>query len=353
LYNILGVPQSATDTEIKQAYFSLAKKYHPDVNKDPHSKNKFSEISSAYETLGSKEKRRVYDFTGKTGDDQVQEEGEEFYYTSDFYERGRENSVNLEDLLDEFEDILNERKKKRKVKGGDLKANVDISFMEAVNGVDKQVKVERKGVCGSCKGTKVKKGSAKSKCGVCKGMGIVEIDLGIYSVHQPCNKCKGEGYIIKSKCVPCKGTGLTTSLVQENISIPAGINTGYQLKFPGKGHLSADSQHSGDLFVKVSISPHNIFRRSGADIYSNIRITLPQSVLGGLVEIQTLEGLTNLKIDPGTAPGKVFRFVGQGVVNYPFDLNEKGDAIYTVIVETPKKLNLKQRELYEALAEDN
>lgn len=363
LYNVLGVSKSATDSEIKQAYFSLAKKYHPDVNKDPQSNSKFSEISSAYETLGSKEKRKAYDITGKTENDQMTEETEEFYtdfFTRSkerhddfgFYNRNQESFVNLEEMLFEFDDIIRDKKRTKRTKADNLKANVGISFMEAVKGVEKQIMLERKQICRTCKGTKSKHGNAKAKCGNCKGAGIVIIDYGIFRVQQTCHKCRGEGSKIKAKCTDCKGTGLKTNSVMETVRIPAGVNIGAQLKVSGKGHLSPDLETSGDLFVKVTVYPHKVFKRSGFDVYADIRISLAQSILGGLVEIETLDGITNLKVEPGTVSGQVYKMPGQGIVNFPIN-QKKGDAIYTLYVETPKSLNDKQRELYKELAEDN
>lgn len=369
LYNVLGVSKSATELEIKQAYFSLAKKYHPDVSKDPKSASKFSEISGAYETLGSKEKRKAYDITGKTEDELNNEESEGFYYSSDFYGKGKETDedfnnfsgfynksedkfVNLDEIFSDFEEFIRDKKKVKKSKADNLRTSVGITFLEAAKGIEKKISLERREVCGTCKGTRSKKGTMKIKCNYCRGVGIVIIDTGFATFHQNCHKCKGVGFKIKSKCTDCKGAGLKTKSITETIKIPAGVSLGHQLKFPGKGHLSSDLQNSGDLLVKISVSPHKVFRRSGCDVHSNIRISLPQSILGGIVEIQTLDGTTNLKIDPGTVSGKVFRMEGQGIANFPIS-EKKGDAIYTLIVETPKNLNSKQKELFKELAEDN
>jgi molecular chaperone DnaJ len=347
LYRILGVPRTANEKEIKQAYFTLAKQFHPDVNKSPNAKVLFSEISSAYETLGSPEKRQEYDLTGLTADDQVQMQDSP--YDQNFHNFSFNN---FDDLISDLQDIFKEKPSKRK--GKDITLNLQLDFLETVSGTVKHVKVSRKDFCKSCNGNKFKNTKdKKNRCRVCSGRGMVLMDFGFARFEQICEKCHGSGLGQKCKCQNCKGSGMAIMVSDEIVKVPPGIDSGFKLKVPNKGHQSESGGPQGDLYIKISVLSHQNFRRVGNDVLNDVYITLPQSVLGGIVEVNTLTGKLSLRVTPGTCSGAEIRLAGLGFPNFPKNLNEKGDLVYTVHVRTPKELNLKQRKLYEELAEKN
>lgn len=359
-YSILGVSHSASEPEIKKAYFSLAKKYHPDVNKDPDAKTKFSEINLAYETLGDPEKRKTYDSTGMTADEQDQAKNAGFDAGSfggfNPFGGGFSSSGgfgNFQDIFSEFEDFFGTgRKEKVNYKGEDITISLEISFLEAVKGTQKQVELDRKGLCTTCKGTKVKPGTSPSKCANCGGRGVVFFQRGPMSIQTVCTKCKGTGVVIKAYCTPCKGVGYAYSEYTETVNIPAGVNNGQSLRMANKGHHSEGEGPQGDLLIKVSIAPHPIFKREGQDIHSDVLITVPQAALGSVVEIETLYGNVKLTVEPGTNSGEQKKLVNQGVPFLPPNQNKKGDHVATFKIVIPKTLTEKQKKLYQELAKD-
>ena len=360
-YAILGVPRSASETEIKKAYFALAKKYHPDVNKEADAKNKFSEINNAYETLGDAEKKKTYDATGMTGDEQDQAKNSGFDagdfggfnpFGGGFSSTG--GFGNFQDIFSEFEELFGTgRKEKVNYKGEDITLSLEISFMDAVKGAQKQVSIERKGVCGTCKGTKVKPGTSPSKCTNCGGRGVVFFQRGPMSIQTVCTKCKGTGTIVKSHCVPCKGTGFAYSEHTENVNIPAGVNNGQSLRMANKGHFSEGAGPQGDLLIKVNITPHKVFKREGQDVLSEVFLSVAQAALGSTVEVETLNGNAKISVEPGTNSGDQKRISGQGVPFLPPNHHKKGDHILVFKVKIPKGLSDKQRKLYEELAKED
>ena len=343
LYTVLGVAKSASESEIKQAYFSLAKKLHPDINKEKNAKDQFSELSQAYETLGSPSKRRQYDLTGLNSDQQEEmrdaprPERREKFYHDDF-----------EEMIEQLNGMFKERPKK-KAKGKDINLNLTIDFMESVQGANKRVKITRKEACQSCQGSKKNKHESGKRCKYCYGRGFVLLDLGFAKFEQACAKCMGTGSTYKNKCNCCKGSGLMSVDSYESVKIPPGIDSGCKLKVQSRGHASENGGAQGDLYVKISVLAHKVFKRMGNDLFADVFITLPQAVLGGLVEVSALDGNLNLKIEPGVESGKEIRVWGLGVANFPKNLNEKGDLVYTVYVKSPRVLSLRQRLLYEEL----
>ena len=358
-YSILGVSRSASESEIKKAYFGLAKKYHPDVNKDPSAKNKFAEINTAYETLGDADKKKNYDATGMTGDEQDQAknagfDAENFAGFNPFgsgFSGGSAGFGNFQDIFSEFEEFFSTgRKEKVNYKGEDITISLEISFLDAVKGAQKQVGIERKGVCGTCKGTKVKPGTSPSKCTNCGGRGVVFFQRGPMSIQTVCTKCKGTGTVIKAYCTSCKGAGFAYTEVAENVNIPAGVNHGQSLRMANKGHFSEGGGPQGDLLIKVNVAPHPIFKREGQDIHSDISITVAQAALGTSIEVETLYGGSKLTIEPGTNSGEQKKILGQGIPYLPPNQNKKGDHVVTFKVKIPKDLTEKQKKLYQDLA---
>ena len=360
-YSILGVSKSSSESEIKKAYFGLAKKYHPDVNKDPDAKNKFAEINTAYETLGDSEKKRLYDQTGMTGDEQDQAKNAGFDAEGfggfnpfgGFSSQGGAGFGNFQDIFSEFEEFFSQGKKEKvNYKGEDIHLTLEISFMDSIKGTKRQVSLERKGLCVTCKGSKIKPGTSPTKCTNCGGRGVVFFQRGPMSIQTVCTRCKGSGSIVKSPCTPCKGSGYSYSDVNENVNIPAGVTHGQSLRMANKGHESESSGPQGDLLIKVQVTPHAVFKREGQDILSQINIGVPQAVLGGIVEAETAYEKVKVNIAPGTSDGDKFKVLGQGIPFLPPNHHKKGDHVFTYKVNVPKKLSDKQRKLYEQLAEE-
>ncbi|CAG9326618.1 unnamed protein product [Blepharisma stoltei] len=370
-YKILGVSSKSTESEIKKAYFNLAKKFHPDVNKSPDAKNKFAEINQAYETLGDPEKRRTYDATGMTGDEQDQAKSSGFpgggaYSSSNsggfnpfeqqyggfgnFSGQRPQGYTTFDDIFGEFEDFFNlGQKEKKSFKGEDITVMLEISFMEAALGTKKQIQYEQRGVCDSCFGKKTKSGSNPMKCLTCGGRGVVFIQRGPISMSVTCQKCKGAGTIIRDPCQRCNGSGLSYQMKMEVVNIPNGVHNGQHLRMANKGHHSQGEGPPGDLLLKIHVAEHPIFKREGFDVMSEVYISPAQAALGATIDVETLHGKTKVSVDPGTSPGFKKKIPGKGIFHVPPSTN-KGDHYVIFKLKVPKTLTTKQRELYQQLA---
>lgn len=367
-YSALGVQKSASEVDIKKAYFNLAKQYHPDVNKAPDAKAKFAEINTAYETIGDSEKRKQYDATGMTGDEQDQAKAAGFGDFGGFggfnpfqgggfggaggSPFGSGNFSSFEDIFSEFEGLFGGKKGKKSMRGEDISVSMEISFLEAVHGASKQINVSKNATCGTCKGKKVKPGSSPTTCSSCGGRGSVTYQRGPMSIQVACQKCQGAGTIIKEYCGTCKGAGISSTKVAETVNVPAGINTGHTLRMSSKGHSSETSGAPGDILIKVIVKEHPVFQRDGYDITSEIPITISQAALGATVEVETLYGKVKVKVDPGTNTGDKHKIPNHGIANLPPHNNIKGSHFVKFILSIPKKLSDKQRQLFELLSKE-
>ena len=327
-YSVLGVPRNSSDQDIKSAYFSLAKRLHPDINKSKDSKERFAEISSAYETLGNKEKRKVYDHTGLNADEQE-----------------KQNHDIDSDELDEF--VKHNMKKE---KGLEAKISIEISFLESVKGCEKSVSYERVYTCNTCDGKKAKPGTKADKCSACSGFGIVLVDRAGDEVQVTCEKCAGWGRIVKNPCGTCKGSGLSLQKNNEKVRIPAGVENGATIKVNGKGSASTTKGPDGDLAIKLMVREHQNIKRKGFDVYTTVNLKVSQAVLGGAVEIETLSGKVMLEVSPGLKNCETLRLSKYGIPHLPPYQNMKGDHYVSFQVKIPKKLSDSQRKLYETLS---
>jgi molecular chaperone DnaJ len=325
-YSILGVSKSSSDQEIKSSYFSLAKKYHPDLNKSKDSKEKFSEISIAYETLGDKEKRRIYDSTGMNADEQEAKS------------KGLDS-----DEIDEF--VKNNQKRE---KGSDVKVSIELSFFDSLRGCEKTVSYEKLQTCSTCRGTRAKPGTFPEKCSQCGGFGIVLIEKAGEDVQVTCDKCSGLGKTVKNPCSSCKASGLATLKSSEKLKIPPGVENGSFLKVIAKGHASTSKGPEGDLQVKLFIQDHGTMKRKGCDLFSTVNLKPAQAVLGGLVEIETISGKVMLEVAPGLKNGETLRLSQYGVPHLP-PSQLRGDHYINFQVKVPKKLSTTQQKLYASL----
>jgi molecular chaperone DnaJ len=353
-YSILGVTKSATQADIKKAYYALAQKYHPDKNPAADAKNKFAEISGAYETLGDEQKRKTYDSIGMTSDEQDQYgaggAGGPF---GGFWggQGGPQGGMNMDEtIFGDFESFFNMGMggQAREHKGADILLNVEISFMDAVHGARREIVFEKKGECPTCKGTKCKPGSTASTCGTCGGKGATNFRQGPMTIQMNCSKCKGTGKIIKNPCTTCRGVGSATIQQREEVNIPKGISNGQNLRMQGRGNLGSEKAPAGDLIIRVTVKPDPYFKREGADIYTDAFITISQAVLGGTTEVKTLNGTQNLRFDRGVQHGQKLKLAGQGIPK--LNTNEKGDHYVNLKIVVPKNLNQKQQEIFKQLS---
>lgn len=357
-YEVLGVPKNATPDQIKKAYRSLARKYHPDVNPDKtEAEEKFKEVSEAYEVLADSQKRSAYDQFGHEG---VRSSfGSGGFQWSDF-----SHFSDLEDLFGRVfgEDIFGRgfgesifdmfgTRRRGPSRGADIRVDVEISLKDVVTGMEKGVRVHRREKCPQCDGTGAKFKEDLKVCSACNGTGQIKnvSQRGFLRTVNitPCKTCGGRGKIVKNPCERCKGTGIVTKSRNVSIKIPPGVESGVRFRMRGEGEMGPGG--AGDLFVVVRVKPHPFFERSRNNLYCEVPLSFAQAVLGTKITVPTLSSSAEITIPPGTQSESVFRLRGQGVpaMNY----GRKGDLYCKVRVKVPEKLTSEQKELIEKLAE--
>lgn len=359
-YEVLGVSKTATDEELKKAYRKLAKKYHPDANPDnkKEAEAKFKEVNEAYETLSDPQKRRMYDQFGHNGPQGFGGGGNGYYSysSSDF------DGFDMGDLGDIFSSFFGggfggsartSRQRTGPIKGADLRYNMELTFEEAFLGVQKEINISRDDVCDDCKGTGAKPGSKVETCSMCGGTGqIKQIQttiLGQMQTTRTCTNCHGEGKVIKEPCEKCRGKGTIRKQARIIVNIPAGIDDNQTVVLRGEGAPGQKGGPKGDLYITVHLKRHSIYTRKDDNVYCDIPITFTQATLGADIEVPLVDGKKEkYKIPEGTQTGTKFRIRGKGFKNV--NRNYEGDFIFTVVVQTPKKLTKEQRELLVQLA---
>lgn len=341
-YETLGVAKGADDAALKAAYRKLAMKYHPDRNQgDDSAEGKFKEINEAYETLKDPQKRAAYDRFGHAAFEQGGAGG-----GAGFGGGGG--------FADIFEDIFGEMMGGRRrsgnangrERGGDLRYNMEVTLQEAFAGKTAQIRVPTAVTCEECSGSGAKPGTQATTCSTCGGAGRVRAAQGFFSIERTCPTCNGRGQVIKSPCSKCAGAGRTTQDRSLSVNIPAGIEDGTRIRLTGEGEAGSRGGPAGDLYIFLSIKPHEFFQREGADLYCKVPISLTTAALGGQFEVATLDGTqTRVKVPEGTQNGKQFRLKGKGmpVMRQP----NMGDLYIQIAIETPMNLNKRQRELLE------
>lgn len=334
-YEILGVSRNASKEEIKKAYKKLAKKHHPDLNKESGSEQKFKEISEAASVLGNEEKRRQYD---NIGHDAFRQTGGGANY-QDFGNMGG----GFEDIFDMFfgGGFSGGSRRPRQKRGEDLEYPLTITLEEAATGVTKEFTIKKKVSCSACNG---KGGHKVSTCSTCQGAGAVRqarrTPFGTFQSTTVCPTCNGEGEVVEDTCKTCSGQGVVYETKTIRVDIPAGVETGTHLRMSGEGNAVARGA-TGDLYIAISVKEHPIFTRRGDDILIDVPITYPQAVFGDEIKVPVLGGEAKLKIPAGTQSHTKFRLKNKGIQGLR---HTTGDQIVTIIVETPKKLNKKQEE---------
>ncbi|MBC8330859.1 MAG: molecular chaperone DnaJ [Anaerolineae bacterium] len=346
-YEILGVPKSSSADELKSAFRGLARQYHPDVSKEPDAEERFKEINEAYAVLSDQEKRAAYDRYGHAG---VQGAGG----VPDW------NSVDFSDIFEElfgfgfggFGGRSSSRSRNAPRRGADLQYRVQLSFEEAVFGIEKEIEISRNESCDICSGSGAKPGTTPTRCATCNGQGEVrqsrQTILGSMVQVTTCPTCGGKGEVIVTPCEACRGQGLVRQTRKKVVNIPAGVDTGTQIRLSGEGQPGSNNGPPGNLYLVIQVNKHRYFRRRDNDILLDLNVNLAQATLGDEVQVPTVDGDTLLKIPSGTQPGKIIRMRGKGVPH--LRNNHRGDQLVVINVDIPRTLSEEQRVIFEQLA---
>jgi len=354
-YEILGVDRKATVEEIKKAYRKLAMRHHPDRVEPDQKKaaeEKFKEISEAYAVLSDEKKRGLYDQYGHAGIDQR-------YSTEDIF-RGADFSSVFEEIFGGggfggsglggsiFEtlfggDIFGGGGPRR---GRDLQIQTELTLEEAAAGTEKTFTINRLEMCPTCNGSGAKPGSKRTTCQRCRGAGQTTVAHGFFHLSQTCPKCGGQGQIITTPCPKCAGQGRIKVPKKILVKIPAGVDTGSQLRVRGEGEAAQAGR--GDLFVVIHVRPHHLFERHGSDLVCDVHVDITQAALGSEIQVPTLNGNVKMKVPAGTQSGRTFRLRDRGLPDVR--TRRRGDELVRVIVDIPTGLSGKERQLLEELA---
>ena len=347
-YEVLGVNKNATEDEIKKAYRKVAKQYHPDLNPgDKTAEEKFKEANEAYEVLSDSEKKARYDQYGHAGVDPNFGAGGGGF-------GGFGGFGDAFDLGDIFGSFFGggfgggqRQNPNAPRKGSTVTANVTISFEEAAKGCKKSVRINRVDTCSVCGGTGCQKGTSAETCKTCGGRGTINVQqrtpFGVMSTTKQCSDCGGRGKTIKNPCNHCHGSGFETKAATVEVDIPAGIDDRQALNVRGGGNKGINGGPTGDLRVNINVRPHPFFERDGFDVWCDFTVTYAQAALGDTLFVPTLDGKVKYELPAGTQPGEVFRFRGRGIAQ--LGGRGRGDQFVRIIVDVPKNLNAKQKEL--------
>jgi len=337
-YEILGVSKSASADELKTAYRKLAMKHHPDRNPgDKSAEQKFKEINEAYDVLRDDQKRAAYDRFGHAAFDQGGARGPgDFGFSGGFA-----------DIFDEmFGEFMGggRRGQAGSSRGSDLRYNLEISLEESFRGKQTTIRVQTLAICDQCKGSGAEGGSRPIACPTCHGRGRIRAQQGFFTIERPCATCQGAGRVIENPCRSCGGQGRTRREKTLSVNIPAGVEDGTRIRLAGEGEAGIRGAPAGDLYIFITIAPHRIFQRDGANIFCRVPIPITTAALGGTIEVPTVDGSrARVTVPPGTQSGHQFRLRGKGmtVLRSP----ARGDMFIEAVVETPRNLTKRQQEL--------
>lgn len=357
-YKTLGVNKNASKEEIKKAFHKLAGKHHPDRG---GSEQKFKEINEAYQTLSNDARKAEYDNHGQTFSGRGQYssggftgQGWDFSHMGDFSTGGESaNAGGVEfDLGEMFNDFFSGRSRTQTKRGSDISIDIEITFEESIFGIERKVLVTKKSACVACAGSGTEKGSGYTNCMRCQGRGTIKDSrrsiFGTIVVENACPECEGLGKTPNVKCKQCKGLGIQKQPTEIKIGIPAGIENGEMIRLSGYGEYEKAGR-AGDLYVKIHVRPHPIFKREGTDISIDLMVKLTDAILGARYKISSLEGDLDLEIKAGTNNGDVIRIAGRGV---PFGRGKRGNLIVRMILRMPNKLSHKAIEAITQLREE-
>jgi molecular chaperone DnaJ len=351
-YAVLGVNRDAGEEDIKKAYRRLAMKHHPDRNTgDNTAEEKFKECKEAYEVLTDARKRAAYDQFGHAGVEQAAAFG-----------AGARGAEGFGGFADAFGDIFGEifgqqrggRGGNGVYRGADLRYNLELSLEDAARGTDAKIRIPTLEECAACHGSGAKPGTQPKQCPTCHGRGEVRVSQGFFSLQQTCPQCRGTGKIISDPCATCAGAGRIRKHKTLSVKIPAGVDQDDRIRLAGEGEAGVNGGPPGDLYVVVSLKPHPVFQRDGADLHCELPISFATAALGGDIEIPTLDGHAKVKVAPETQTGQVFRLRNKGI--RPVRGSVTGDLYCHVTLETPVKLTARQKELlreFEAITQQD
>ena len=343
-YEVLGVARDCSDEELKKAFRKLALEFHPDRNRNEGATERFKEINEAYQVLSDRDKRSAYDRFGHAGVGQNGAQGFD----------GFDTFGGFGDIFDAFFGGGSARSRTSARRGGDLQQTLTVDFEEAVFGCEQSIDVRRTEVCSGCKGGGSEPGSSSTVCLECAGAGEVRRShqsiFGQFTQVSTCGRCRGEGSVITDPCSSCNGSGRERRQRKLVVSIPAGIETGTQIRLSREGEPGSRGGPAGDLYVSVRVKPHPYFERAGNDIVHVHRVNVAQAALGATVETPSLDGDVEIEVPVGTQTGDVVRLKGRGVPHLGAE-SRRGDQLVTLVVETPRSLTQEQRALLEALSE--
>jgi molecular chaperone DnaJ len=354
-YEVLGAAKGASADEIKKAYRKVAMQYHPDRNPgDKAAEEKFKEAAEAYEVLSDQEKRAQYDRFGHAG---VSGNG-----------RGGHGNVNMEDIFSQFGDIFGDDlfgnffgggggrrggQRSRGVRGSNLRIKIKLNYEEIAKGVNKQIKVKKHVVCGTCSGSGAKDKGSVQTCNTCNGSGQVRrvqnTFLGQMQTVTTCPTCNGEGTTITSKCTTCRGEGRVYGEETVSIDMPAGVGEGMQMNVQGRGNAGERGGPPGDLIVLIEEEQHKELHRDGLNVAYELYLSFPDAVFGTTVEVPTIDGRAKIKIPPGTHSGKIFRLKGKGFPGV--NSYEKGDQLIQVSIWTPQNVSSEEKAMLEKMGD--
>lgn len=353
-YEVLGVSRNASKDEIKKAFRGLAVKLHPDVNKEPDAEAKFKEVNEAYGVLSDDEQRARYDRFGHAGVNGGPGAG-------GFGGFGGTGFSGFEEIFEEFFSGFAGRsggsRRRGPVQGSDIRIDVTLDFVEAVNGAEMPVEFERLDTCETCTGTGAQPGTSASQCSQCNGTGEIrqvrQTFLGSVVQASSCPRCGGTGQTIEHRCKSCDGSGRKRQRASTTVKVPPGVREGLQIQFRGEGDAGERGGPRGSLIVYVHVRPHEFFQRRENDIILEIKVNVAQAALGDKVNVPTVDGEAEIVLAPGTQTGKVYRLRGKGFPRLRSDgtSSGRGDQLVQVVVEVPTKLTEEQRKLFTQLGQ--
>ena len=340
-YTVLGVTREASDEDVKKAYRKLAMKHHPDRNSEMGAEDKFKEAKEAYEVLSDPRKRAAYDQFGHAGVDA----------SAGFGAAGARGAEGFGGFADAFGDIFGEIFGQQRgaargsgmYRGADLRYNLELTLEEAAHGTDVKIRIPTMEECATCHGNGAAPGTQPQTCPTCHGRGEVRVSQGFFSIQQTCPQCRGTGKVVAQPCATCSGAGRVRKHKTLSVKIPAGVDQDDRIRLAGEGEAGMNGGASGDLYVVVTLKPHPVFQRDGADLHCEMPISFVTAALGGEIEIPTLDGHAKLRIPPETQTGQVFRLRNKGI--RPVRGSVTGDLYCHLSLETPVKLTARQKEL--------
>ena len=345
-YDILGVSRDVDEKQLKSAFRKMAMKYHPDRNPgDKEAEAQFKEIGEAYEALKDPQKRAAYDRFGHAAFEQGGGGGG--------FGGGGFGGGSMGDIFEDiFGEMMGGRRGGGRNRGSDLRYNMEITLEEAFLGKTAEIEIPTSVTCDTCSGSGAKPGSSPSTCATCGGAGQVRAASGFFSVQRTCPSCQGRGEVITDPCSSCSGSGQQTERKTLEVDVPAGIDDGTRIRLSGEGEAGVRGGPAGDLYIFLSIKPHQFFQRQGADIFCRVPISMTTAALGGQFEVGTVDGgKTRVKVPEGTQNGKQFRLRGKGMP--VMRSNQVGDMYIQAAIETPQNLTRRQRELLQEFEEES